>query len=197
MSSVLVLNRNFYAIAVTDWKRAIGLLYLNHAIVVDKGWRTYDFDNWLGESEQISRPPAGFVHTPTRRIAVPEVIALKVFGKVPKREVTFTRRNIYLHYGFRCCYCGAQFNPKKLNLDHVVPRSRGGKTGWSNVVASCIPCNKRKGSSLPHEVGLKVHYKPSRPKAQGGAAFFLKYRTASRRSWNSFLRNSIGRENEV
>lgn len=197
MSNVLVLNRNFYAIAVTDWKRAIGLLYLNHAIVVDEGWRTYDFANWIDESEQISSHAAGFVHTPTRRIAVPEVIALKVFGKVPLREVTFTRHNIYLHYEHRCCYCGQEFTPKKLNLDHVLPRSRGGKTGWSNVVPSCIPCNKRKGNRLPHEVGLKSHYKPSRPNPQGGAAFFLKYRTASRQSWNSFLKHSIGRENEV
>lgn len=187
MSEVLVLNRNLFAIAVTDWRRAMGLLYLDHARVIDEGWRSYDFAGWLDNSQQINDHAAGFIHTPSRRIAVPEVIALNIFGKVPQREVTFTRRNIYMHYGFRCSYCGRDLPPKQLNLDHIVPRSRGGATDWSNVVPSCIPCNKRKGNRLPDEAGMTLLNVPSRPSAQPGAAFYLRGGAPTRAAWRKFV----------
>ena len=147
MSEVLVLNRNFYAIAVTGWQRAISLLYLDHARVVDEGYRTYDFGDWLDASRSLESETSAFVRTPNHKIAIPEVISLRLFGKVPKREVTFSRRNLLLHYGWRCCYCGERFASDELNLDHILPKSRGGGTSWGNVVVSCIPCNKRKAEA--------------------------------------------------
>ena len=187
MSEVLVLNSNFYAIEVTDWRRAMGLLYLNRAMVVDSEWRTYDFGDWLDLSRSIAEHPAGFVHTPSLRIAIPEVIALTVFGKVPRREVTFTRRNIYHHYGYRCCYCGERFPTSELNLDHVLPRSRGGRTDWRNVVTSCIPCNKRKGNRLPGEARMTLRIKPHRPRPRPGAAVLVQLPVPIRRSWQQFI----------
>jgi 5-methylcytosine-specific restriction endonuclease McrA len=187
MSQVLVLNKHFYAVAVTDWRRAMGLLYLDHARVVDESWRTYDFAGWLETSEQIGDHSAGFIRTPSQKIAMPEVITLRIFGKVPKREVTFTRRNIYLHYGFQCSYCGQELPAKQLNLDHVMPKSRGGKTDWTNVVPSCIPCNKRKANYLPKEAGMRLLKQPARPKAHAGASFFLRYKSGARRSWRQFI----------
>lgn len=182
---VLVLNRHFSAIAVTDWQRALGLVYCNRALVVAEDWRTYDFVGWLASS---GRTPGGaVVRTPKLRIGVPEVIALKLFGLVPRREVSFTRRNIFQHYGSLCCYCGAELPPKKLNLDHVIPRSRGGRSDWSNVVPSCIPCNKRKGDRLPFEAGMELRIAPSRPKPAFGAAFFLHQEHWRRPSWKRFL----------
>lgn len=185
LGDVLVLNRNFYAVAVTDWKRAISLLYLNRALVIDEGWRTYDFKNWLYASERIESHSAGFVHTPTRRIAVPEVIALKIFGEVPMREATFSRKNIFQHYDYRCCYCGARLPPEKLNLDHVMPRSKGGKSDWSNVVPSCIPCNKKKGNRIPKEAGMKLSILPSRPKPRPGAQALVNGNL--RKAWQRFV----------
>ena len=186
-SQVLVLNRNFYAIEVTDWRRALGLVYLNHALVVDEGWRTYDFANWVDLSSSRAEHPAGFVHTPSFRIAIPEVITLKVFGKVPRREVTFTRRNIYQHYGYRCCYCGKCFPTSELNLDHILPRSRGGKTDWNNVVTSCIPCNMRKGNRLPPEAGMQLVLPPSRPKPRSASYLRLRFPFPMRQSWQQFI----------
>ncbi len=194
--SVLVLNKNFYAVAVTDWKRAISLLYLNHAMVIDESWRTYDFETWLYNSEQIDDYSAGFIHTPTFRIAVPEVIALNMFGEVPMREVTFTRKNIFQHYGHRCCYCSRQLTQKDLNLDHILPRSRGGVSDWSNVVPSCIPCNKRKGSRLPKEAGMKLSILPTRPKARPGAAALVQNGN-SREAWRQFIDKGLNGANEA
>jgi len=185
LGDVLVLNKNFYAVAVTDWKRAICLLYLDRALVIDEAWRTYDFTTWLQVSLESDDYQGGFVHTPTSKIAVPDVIALKMFGEVPMREVTFARKNIFQHYGYRCCYCGRHLPAEELNLDHVMPRSRGGRGDWTNVVPSCIPCNKKKGNKLPKEAGMKLTIIPTRPKAKPGAQSLLNGRT--KEAWKPFL----------
>src|SRR5476649_190 len=127
-ADVLVLNRNFYAIHVADWQRALSLVYLDHARVVDEEYRTYSFADWRELSQILSTHPSGFVSTPTFKIAIPEVITLRGYDRMPVGDVKFTRRNIYEHYGHRCCYCGLKFGTPDLNLEHVLPRSRGGKT---------------------------------------------------------------------
>ena len=179
-----------YAIQVAPWKRALTLLYLDHACVVDEEYRTYDFKDWMELSQVISENPAGFVHTPYFKLAIPEVIALKMFDKVPKQTVPFTRRNIYQHYGYRCCYCGGKLPTTDLNLDHVVPRSRGGATDWSNIVTSCIPCNLRKGDRLPHEAGMKLLVPLTRPKARQGVTLMARSPVPMRRSWQRFIDNA-------
>jgi 5-methylcytosine-specific restriction endonuclease McrA len=189
MSEVLVLNRQFYAIHITSWRRALTLLYLDHAQVVDPEYRTYSFQDWRELSRRIQDHPAGFVCTPSFRLAVPEVIALKVYDKLPASDVKFTRRNIYEHYGYRCCYCGRRFATQDLNLDHVVPRSRGGPTDWSNIVTSCIPCNLRKGNLSPREAGMKLLIPPSRPRWKGRSSLVFRARFKARQSWQRFIDN--------
>ena len=189
MSDVLVLNRQFYAIQITSWRRALTLVYLDHAQVVDEEYRTYSFDGWRDLSLKIKDHPAGFVTTPSFRLAIPEVIALKLYDKLPASEVKFTRRNIYEHYGYRCCYCGKKFATQELNLDHVVPRSRGGATNWSNIVTSCIPCNLRKGNRLPDEAGLKLLLSPARPRWKGRSSLVFRANFKIRQSWQRFIDN--------
>jgi len=77
----------------------------------------------------------------------PSVVALKEYVKLPKR-VAFSRLNIFLRDDFRCQYCGGRFEPNELTFDHVIPRARGGETTFENIVAACVPCNTRKGSSM-------------------------------------------------
>lgn len=186
-ADVLILNRHFCAIEVTNWQRALTLVYLDRATVVDDEYRTYDFNNWLDLSKEIQEHPAGFVSTPHFKIAIPEVIALKYFGKVPTREVPFTRRNIYLHYGNRCCYCGKHLASSELNLEHIIPRSRGGKTDWNNIVTACIPCNLKKGNRLPEEAHMKLIIEPSRPKWKQGPSLLFQSPVSIRRSWQRFI----------
>jgi 5-methylcytosine-specific restriction endonuclease McrA len=99
----------------------------------------------------------------------------------------FTRRNIYHHYGNRCCYCGHHFPSNALNLDHVVPRSRGGRTDWTNIVTACLPCNLRKGSRLPHEASMKLIVPVSRPKSRAGVTLVARSPIRMRRSWQKFV----------
>lgn len=185
-SDALVLNRSFHAIQTTDWRRAITLVYLKHAFVVDQEYRTYDFDDWRELSDAMAEHPAGFLHTPSFRIAIPEVIALRLYDHIPETEVTFSRRNIYEHYKHRCCYCGRKYRTQELNLDHIVPRSRGGRTGWDNIVTSCIPCNLRKGGRVPTEAGMRLLIRPSRPRRRT-LAVSLQLPLRVRASWQRFL----------
>lgn len=186
-SDVLVLNRNFCAVHIADWQRALSLVYIDHARVVDEEYRTYTFEDWRELSQMISKHPSGFVTTPKFRIAIPEVIVLRHYDKMPVGEIKFTRRNIYDHYGYRCCYCGHRYSTPDLNLEHVLPKSRGGKTDWTNIVTSCIPCNLRKADKLPAEAGMKLLIKPTKPKWRGSASLVLKAPFKMKASWQRFI----------
>lgn len=188
-SDVLVLNRQFYAIHITNWRRALTLLYLDHAQVVDPDYRTYSFQDWRQLSQEIKENPAGFITTPTFRLAIPEVIALKVYDKLPESDVKFTRRNIYEHYGHRCCYCGKKFSTSDLNLDHVIPRSRGGATDWTNIVTSCIPCNLAKANKSPKEAGMRLLIQPAKPKWKGRSSLVFRAGFRVKQSWQRFIDN--------
>ncbi len=189
MSDVLVLNKSFYAIQITDWRRALSLLYLDHARAVDEDFKTYDFQDWKEMSAAVQKDPAGYVTTPTFKILIPDVITLRAFNSLPKSEVKFTRRNIYEHYNYKCAYCGIKFSTSDLNLEHVVPKSRGGKTDWSNIVTSCIPCNLRKGSRLPDEAHMKLLVNPTKPKWIGPAAIAFRPKFKIKTSWQRFIDN--------
>ena len=186
---VLVLNRNFYAVHITPWQRALSLVYLDHARVVDQEYRTYSFEDWRELSQMIANHPAGYVSTPSFRIAVPEVITLRAYDKLPIGDVKFTRRNIYEHYSYKCCYCGKKFSTHELNLEHVLPRSRGGKTDWSNIVTACMPCNLRKADKLPEEAHMKLLIKPSKPKWRGSASLVFRAPFKIKASWQRFIDN--------
>lgn len=187
MSDVLVLNRSFYAVQVTSWQRALTLVYLDHASVVDQEYRTYSFADWRELSALAQEHPAGYVTTPQFTIAVPEVIALKLYDRLPATDVKFTRRNIYEHYRYRCCYCGKQCSTAELNLDHVIPRSRGGKTSWDNIVTSCIPCNLKKADKLPGEAGMRMLATPTKPNWRGNLALLARSPLKMRTSWQRFI----------
>ena len=90
MSDVLVLNRSFMAVQIIDWRRAMSLVYIDHARVVDEDYKTYSFEDWREMSSLIQREPAGFVTTPSFKIAIPDVISLRHFDGLPRAEVKFT-----------------------------------------------------------------------------------------------------------
>ena len=159
-NAVLVLNNVYQAVQITSVRRAFRLFYAGRARAVAPDFRTYDFDNW-------SDLPPGADHerivTPRREIRIPRVIQLLHYDRVPRREVRFTRRNIFFRDRNRCQYCGKVFLQNELNLDHVVPLSRGGTSSWDNVVCACIPCNSRKGNRMLHASGMQLIRQPKRP----------------------------------
>lgn len=189
MSEVLVLNKHFIAVSFTNWKRAIQLVYLERADVVDEEYKTYNFNDWCELSQVIKDYPAGFVRTARFKIAIPEVISLKYYDKVQFEQPRLTRKNIYEHYGHRCCYCGKRFDSSKLNIDHIIPRSRGGKTDWPNIVTSCMPCNLKKGNRTPQEAGMKLMISPHKPTRRVKMQIVLNSKLRIPSSWQKFIDN--------
>ena len=164
-SNVLVLNKLWQAVDVCSVKRAICLLYLEHAQVVVKeggSFYTFGFEEWRDFSS-TSTAGISFISTISYRIQVPRVIMLMLYDRLPPRRIKFTRRNIYLRDNNTCQYCGKKLSTDKLNLDHVVPLSRGGRNTWTNVVCSCIPCNMRKGNKTLRQSKMRLIRKPTRP----------------------------------
>ncbi len=159
-TKVLVLNRSFAPIHVTSVRRAFTLLYQGVAHAVDTEYRTFDFDSWADLSISVHDESIGLVQ---RAIRVPRVILLLAYDRLPRRNVRFSRYNIYARDRNTCQYCGRAFPRNELNLDHVIPRSQGGLSRWDNVVCSCHPCNRRKGGRTPEQASMRLLHRPRVP----------------------------------
>ena len=155
---VLVLNRLWQAVNTCSARRAFTLLYQGHAQAVSadsgEGFLTHDFAGWRDFSRENPHPE--MVKTITMNVRIPRIIVLLMFERLPKKEVKFTRHNVFERDKNTCQYCGEIFARENLNLDHILPRDRGGQTSWENIVCSCIPCNTRKGNRLPHEARMQL-----------------------------------------
>ena len=184
---VLVLNRLWQAVNVCTVKRALSLLVEGRAHVVqsdtDGSFQTFSFHQWRDFSEQQPHPES--IQSVSFRIRLPRVILLVVFDRLPKKEVKFTRHNIFERDRNTCQYCGEVFDRKDLNLDHVIPRDRGGPTTWENIVCSCIGCNTRKANRTPLEAAMHLVRKPKRPKWRPFVHVSLSFQ--HHESWKHFL----------
>ena len=155
-----MLNRSYLPVHVTSVKRAFALLYQGVAQAVDEKYRTFDFDSWRDLAIEMHHERLGIVGG---FIRVPRVLLLMAYERVPKRHVRFSRFNIFARDNNTCQYCGKRFSRTDLNLDHVMPRSRGGVSTWENIVCSCHACNRRKGGRTPEEAGMMLIRRPRRP----------------------------------
>jgi 5-methylcytosine-specific restriction endonuclease McrA len=160
-SRVLVLNRSYMPIHVTTARRAFSLIYQEVARALNEDYQTFDFEAWSRLSPDAASPRVG---TPSGSIGVPRVIVLVSYDRIPKRHVRYSRINVFTRDKYTCQYCGVRPHRSRLNLDHVVPRSLGGKTTWENVVCSCVDCNRRKGGRTPQQARLRLRRRPSRPR---------------------------------
>lgn len=159
---VLVLNKSWVAVHIAPVRRAMTLLYQGLARAVHpEDYALYDFDDWCALS-RFGRE-GRYIHTPTMDVRVPEVILLSAFNGFVRREVRFSRRNIFERDKNTCQYCGKRLVKNDLTLDHVVPRSRGGRDSWENLVLACMPCNVRKGSRTPGEASMRLIRQPVKP----------------------------------
>lgn len=165
---VLILNRLWQAVNIVGVQRAFGLLLQDHAQVIytgDGSFQMMDSEKWLQLSMDAEpEENEDYVQTVRMRIRVPKVLLLREYGQLPVQEVKFTRENLFERDNYRCQYCGNGFEAQDLNMDHVIPRDRGGRTSWENIVTSCIKCNSRKANRLPHQASMHLIRKPERPK---------------------------------
>lgn len=168
----LVLNADFrplsyFPLSVWCWQDAVKAVFLDRVSVLSE----YDMA----------------VHSPSLRMKLPSVIALKEFIPATRRPA-FTRFNVFLRDSFECQYCGHGKATHDLTFDHVIPRSRGGRTTWDNVVTACGPCNLRKGNLLPKECRMHPRQPARQPTSwelqENGRSFPPNY---LHESWRDYL----------
>ena len=190
-ASVLVLNRLFMAIHVISVRRAFCLLCKEIAEVVSvegEQFASYNFENWRQVSEfraQLKHPDEDWIRTIKQEILAPRIIRLLFYDKLPKQTVKFNRRNIFARDSNRCQYCGRKFATTELSLDHVVPRSQGGQSTWTNIVCACLDCNIRKGGRSPRQAGMHMIRPPEKPRRS--PMLNLKLTNRKYQSWKTFL----------
>jgi 5-methylcytosine-specific restriction endonuclease McrA len=166
MEQVLLLNITYEPLKVINWKKAITLFMLGKVEVL----------------EEYSRE----IHSVSFAIKLPAVVRLLRLVKRPSSPVKFSRQNIYARDKYRCQYCGRKFPSEELNYDHIIPKSRGGKTEWTNIVTCCIQCNRKKGGRTPKEAHMKLIRKPSRPTWLPALKITIGYRHVPQ-SWRDYL----------
>lgn len=188
---VLVLNRFYAAIRVISAKRAFALLCKQAAevIAVENGsYNNYDFVTWAEIADlqhRYEREKHSWVRTPRMVIAVPKIIRLFGYDRLPRQEVKLNRRNIYARDGNHCQYCGNKFPTRELTLDHVRPRVQGGVNTWHNLVCACVACNARKGGRTPEQARMKLIRKPKKPRRHPVLA--VRLGSAKYESWKAFI----------
>jgi 5-methylcytosine-specific restriction endonuclease McrA len=188
---VLVLNKHYAAIRVVSVRRAFTMLFRQMAEVVSverDEFVSHDFQSWREVSEyraRYEREHHEWVRCVRFELAVPRIVRLLLYDRLPRQTVKFNRRNIYARDANRCQYCGRHLPTSELSLDHIVPRSQGGKTSWENIVCCCVKCNVRKGGRVPEEAGMRLITKPTKPKRS--PVITLRLSNQKYASWKQFL----------
>ena len=159
---VLVLNQAYEPVMVTSAKRAVILMLLGKA----EGVVNY---------EEI-------IHSPSFEMPLPSVVRLSRYVRVRDKEIVLTRKNVLKRDNHRCQYCGRTSVP--LTLDHVVPKQRGGRDTWNNLVAACHPCNVRKGNRTPSEADMPLIRPPHKPSR---ITYFQKFVRKHQAAWRPYL----------
>lgn len=211
-SKVLVLNRLYVAVRVVSARRAFCLLMRDIAEVIDvqnasaapaanagatantdiadvgDQYLTYDFATWASIAAlqpRFEKARYDWVRTPRLEIPVPRIIRLLGYDRLPEQTVKLNRRNLFARDRNTCQYCGRHFPTADLSIDHVLPRTQGGKDTWENLVCACIRCNARKGGRTPPQAHMKLVRPPERPKRN--PIITLRLGHEKYRSWKAFL----------
>jgi 5-methylcytosine-specific restriction endonuclease McrA len=177
----LVLNRNWQPVHVTTVARSLVLLWNDAARVVDpEEYRLFSWSDW---AERTPVDGACCVRSARLRLPVPEVISLSHYDRLPSTAVSFSRRNVAKRDHYTCQYCGAQPGAESITIDHVLPRSQGGTSSWTNCASACTRCNARKGDRTPEQAGMRLRRRPVRPEWKP----FYAAQGARIESWAKFL----------
>ncbi len=157
----LVLNAGYEPLAVVSFKRALVLVMNQKATVVA-----------ADETDPV--------RSATNTWARPSVIILRNYVRIPGRQVPVSRRGVLRRDAQRCGYCGGH----ATTIDHILPRSRGGKDSWENLVACCLKCNNVKGDRTPAEMGWRLRFQP---KAPHGSTWLVRGVERSQPDWDEYL----------
>ena len=159
---VLVLNQNYQPLNVCNARRAVVLIGLEKAELMENG--------------------RGDIHSVSSTFQVPSVIRLIRMVKRPLMHRRLSRRAVFYRDNFTCQYCETE--SRTMTLDHILPRSRGGSHSWDNVVSACIPCNHRKAGSTPKEAGMRLIREPKAPRPN---SYYLFHHRSILSEWRPFI----------
>lgn len=145
---------------------------MNCVLVIDSNWRPLRVDSWqrvfcdvlLGKQEVVEHSADRTIQGVGRTYPMPSVVRVVRSFKRDRIRLKFSRLNIYARDRFECQYCGERKQTEELTFDHVMPRSRGGRTTWENIVACCISCNNEKADRTPSEAGMRLLSLPKKPR---------------------------------
>lgn len=165
---VLVLNRLWQPVNIISAKDAYRHIFKESARVVladGENFQILNAEDWMSYCQE--HPPLkneAFIRTVHFAMKIPTVILLEEYAQIPAREPRLSRENIFKRDGFRCQYTGKALPPEQLNIDHVIPKAKGGRSTWENLVTASVQINQMKANRLPHEAGLQLIKKPTRPR---------------------------------
>jgi len=148
-SRVLVLNMNYEPMCVCSARRAVVLLYLEKAEMIERNHE--------------------IIHSVNQSIPLPSIVRLSRMVRVPRKRILLNRKNIIKRDHHQCQYCGTKDG--SVTVDHIIPRDRGGKDTWDNLVCACTICNGKKGNRTPREAGMTLLKEPRKP----GYLFFIQH----------------------
>lgn len=156
----LCLNSNWLPVTFLPIGTAISTLMRDMAAVIHpETFEPLSFEEWLDRAPEDSR----LIKTSNRPVPAPDVVVLKKYGQRPPMKINWSRQNLFRRDSHTCQYCGIGLPASELQVEHVLPKSRGGPTTWENCVAACDDCNSRKADRLPAEVGMRLKRKPKAP----------------------------------
>lgn len=185
--TVLVLNRNWQAIHVKNPLEAMTMMYSDTATALDIRGEDHmvplKWADWV--QLPIEQGKDDFIQTVRGNIKVPKVLVLCNYDKVPRKRPKFSAKAIWERDQGICQYSGKKLTPQDANIDHVIPRSRGGRTDWGNCVLTHKEINSKKADRTPEEAGLKLIRKPQDPK-ELPSTFYIKNKH-NVREWDMFL----------
>ena len=166
----LVLDTSYRPLMRVSWQRAITLLFLNKIEIIE------EYEDREVRSVTVS-------------IKMPSVIRFLRSIRRKKKAVKFSRENVYARDKGSCQYCKKRVTRSEATYDHVLPRSKGGKTTWENIVIACVPCNQKKGGRLPGPAGMKLATKPVKPKKLPDVRLTMFWSRGMPPSWKTWLRS--------
>jgi 5-methylcytosine-specific restriction endonuclease McrA len=155
----LVLNASYEVMKIVNWKKAVTWYFLEKVDIIE-------------EYEQN-------ILSPSIEMKIPAVVKYRKLIKPKYRALKFSRTNIYARDNFSCQYCVRKFAQSKLTLDHVIPKSRGGPSSWTNCVACCSACNVKKADRTPKEAGMKLFQEPRQPNQIEAFALAIRIKAVS------------------
>ncbi len=184
----LVLNRHWQPIQVTTVKEAIGLVAKGSARIIDPtDFSAVDLVTWNDVSLAKEKLEGAVIRSQRLSLVPPEVIVLNKYDGQGEKSVVFSRKNLFKRDKYTCMYCGVQPGPEELTIDHVMPKSRGGKSSWENCVLACVECNKKKANRTPDEAKMKLRKVPKKPSWKSLAHVDPRDR---KESWEQFISRS-------